>query len=69
MRQLLLILIPVALAGCARPAQQGMPIPGNVRAHCDYVGAMRGNDGYGGVGPRAACYRYWQETGQLPPAT
>jgi hypothetical protein len=75
MRTLPLVLVLV-LAGCAqegggydyRPgAAHVVTVPDEVQARCDHVGSLHSNDGYGGIGPRAACIRYWQQTGELPP--
>lgn len=65
-----LLVCALALSGCGGlypDPVAAISLTPEQQRHCDYVGQMHGSDGYGGLGPRAACMRYIRDTGQIPP--
>lgn len=67
---LTVLLLAFALTGCdvlyPDPVAR-INLSPEAQRHCEYIGQMHGSDGYGGLGPRAACMRYVRDTGNLPP--
>ena len=66
--RLLPIVLGMLAAGCVSDPVGAIQLPPAAMAHCNYIGGLHGNDGDGGIGPRAACIRYVRDTGRLPPA-
>lgn len=67
MRYVYALLCLASLAGCSGEHISSVRVSAEAQRHCDYIGQVNGDDGYGGVGKRGACMRYVRDTGRLPP--